>query len=283
MKAIKRTLLAVLATAMVLTLAGRSEAVVSVTSEVEAWTQPSGYNLWPGYVDPPAFSGIPQMSATDHGLSSITFVWGYNSGTGLWSRHDYGDGGAAADLTDGLWTGTGVAGTERGYDSNWHTASPYGGYPFLIDLGEEMNIGQFNTYTAAGTDIRLSHVYSLHYLPVGTALPDYTVNAAGEPVDNQYHLADLAADGWVQIASVNETDVGSGSRVMGVSIRDLATNHLAQAQYLLFVDYPENEAQTTNTYYVEWDIVEGDPPPVAEPAGLGLVGLALLALRKRRN
>jgi hypothetical protein len=128
---------------------------------------------------------------------------------------------------------------------------------FLIDLKNEIEIKQVNTYSwHAGTRRRRC-----------TALASDGKAAGFKP--QPQNDADLSSCGWKLIAEVNtRPQTGASGGQYGVSIQD-STGVLGKYRYLLLdISATQRSDPFGNTFFSEIDVVgAGAEPLVAEPAG----------------
>lgn len=198
--------------------------------------------------DVTAYQG--DLSASDllHGLTMST---GNVSGGGF---HPASGIGAA---NDGIW--------DDG-DADWVDDITYSNHGYdwwgIADFGVATDIGRVQTITGNVDNTPIDRIWQVYVL---------SVSYPGDP------------DLFFDIASVDYRPVDATAKV---TIFDDASAVLASGvrKLKIYVDEDIPSPGTSHQqYYREWDVFApaADGGVIPEPAGLGLIGLALLAVRKR--
>ena len=151
-------------------------------------------------------------------------------------------------------------------DTNWLndiTYSNHGGdWGAIIDFGMAVDIGSVQT--------------------IAEIEPGNPTNRARQPF-NLYVSPDTSGDNFVLVASVDLPDTGDVTSK--VTIFDTLSSVLASN--VRQIKFEVLEGGNGQIHFREWDVFApaagGPGGEVPEPTGLGLVGLVLLGLRKRRS
>lgn len=226
-------------------------------------------NVGTGAITTNPFSNVPTVSAADyaapsqgHGVTVSIVSGAKTSGSGDVNR-----------LTDGLWPSS--------QDAPGEVLFSDGADPFrvMFDLNGRVAVNMINTFSRhtqasnPGNGARTPQVYAV-----------YGVDAEVAPAGT----GSLVDNGWILIATVDTRGLappnGTSANlpgVAGVSINALSGGALGVYTHLLF---DLQRVGTAGTFYAEIDVFGAQVP---EPstftlAGLGLAGVGLALLRRRR-